>query len=242
MDGSPTEALAGGDDSPPKGAKTLIEYAYQRLRKDIITGVLEPGSKLRVEHLRAAYKIGSSTLREALTLLVADALVTAEGQRGFRVAPISMDDLMDVTRMRKMMETLALREAIEKGDDRWEGAIVAAFHRLSRVEGRLAADAAAVADDWEDRNREFHEALIGACASRWIHHFRDILYHQSERYRRFSLVARDGRRDVHAEHQAIMEATLARQPNLACKLTEEHIDNTLAAVKRLLEKPLAGVR
>jgi len=233
---------AASGDALSEGAKTLNEYAYQRLRKDIISGVLAPGSKLRIEHLRATYQVGSSTLREALTLLLADALVIAEGQRGFWVAPISIDDLQDITRMRKMMATLALRESIKNGDDEWEAGIVAAFHRLSRVEDRLAAEAAEVADDWEDRNREFHEAAIAACTSRWTRHFRAILYSQSERYRRFSLVAMNGRRDVHAEHQAIMEATLARNADLACRLTEDHIDNTLLSMTHMLEIPVTVAR
>lgn len=220
-----------------QNSKTLIEYAYQNLRRDIVRGVLPPGSKLRIEQLRSHYEVGSSTLREALTLLLADALVTAEGQRGFKVAPISMDDLRDITRLRKLMETLALRESIETGDDNWEAGVVAAFHRLSRVEERLEREAAAVADSWEERNRAFHEALIAGCSSKWLHHFRGILYQQSERYRRFCLIARDTGRDVHDEHKSIMEAALARNADLACALTENHIDRTLAEIVRLAETP-----
>jgi len=239
MDEGTAKVAAKDGKMLPKGTKTLIEFAYQRLRKDIINGRLAPDSKLRIEHLRATYEIGASTLREALTLLVADALVISEGQRGFRVAPISLDDLRDVTRMRKMMETLALRDAIERGDDRWEGGIVAAFHQLSRVEERLSAETELVADSWEDRNGQFHKALIAACSSRWILHFREILYYQSERYRRFSLVSQQvERRDIHAEHKAIMDATLARNADLACRLTEEHMDNTLSTMTRLLAKSL----
>jgi DNA-binding GntR family transcriptional regulator len=236
MDTMVTGTASQGGDGSARGSKTLIEYAYHRLRQDIISGVLAPGSKLRVEHLRSSYDIGSSTLREALTLLVADALVTAEGQRGFKVAPISLEDLRDITRMRKMLETMALRDAIERGDDQWEAGIVAAFHRLSRVEERLPTELPDVADNWEDRNREFHEALIAACASRWAHHFRGILYFQSERYRRFCLVGGAGRRDVHGEHRGIMEATLARNADLACRLTEEHMDNTLSMMIGLMEE------
>jgi len=226
MDGSPAPAA--------KGAKTQIEQVYQRLRKDIITGTLAPGSKLPVEHLRGLYGAGASTLREALTLLVADALVTAEGQRGFRVAPISLDDFREVTRLRALMETLALREAIERGDDRWEAGIVAAFHRLGRVEERMSEEPELIADDWEERNREFHEALIAACASKWVHHFRDILYRQSERYRRQAFTAPTARRDVHVEHQQIMEAALDRNADRACALTEEHMTRTLTALLHLM--------
>jgi len=238
MDKTLAKAPGKDESTPRKGAKTLIEFAYKSLRKDIISGELAPGSKLRIEHLRAKYGIGSSTLREALTLLVADALVISEGQRGFKVAPISLEDLKDVTRLRKMMETMALMEAIDNGDDHWEGGIVAAFHRLSLVEERLYGDPKQFAEEWEDRNNGFHQALIAACPSRWILHFREILYHQSERYRHFSLVSPSTGRDVHLEHKAIMEAVLKRDKDQAGLLLDAHMERTLSHLTDLLADTL----
>lgn len=226
------------DQEPPRnglqGAKTLVEYAYRCLRKDIIDGTLPPNSKLRIEHIRKHYQIGSSTMREALSLLVADALVTVEGQRGFRVSPISIEDLIDVTRMRKLMESMALRESIERGDDAWEAGIVAAFHRLSKVEERLVLEPSIMVDAWEACNAEFHKALIAACTSRWTLHFREILYYQSERYRRFSLMTNGSRRNVHSEHEEIMKAALARKADLACDLIDDHLDRTINGMKSIL--------
>src|SRR5574337_1138125 len=91
--------------------KTLVEASYLRLRRDIIEGVRQPGEKLRVEHLKDEYQVGAGTLREALQLLITDALVVAQGQRGFRVAPISLADFEDITRTRVLLETEALRQA-----------------------------------------------------------------------------------------------------------------------------------
>lgn len=218
-----------------RDARTLVEFAYEALRQDILSGALPPGEKLRVEALKEHYQVGSSTLREALTLLVADALVTAEGQRGFRVTPISIDDIRDITNMRKMMETQALRDAIASGDDNWEATLVAAWHRLSKVEERIYDDPQGLSGEWEDRNRGFHEALIGASRSRWLRHFRDILYHQSERYRRIALAGRAVPRNVHDEHRAIFEATMARDADAACHHTAEHIDRTLDTLLRMFQ-------
>ena len=95
--------------------KTLVEGAYQRLRRDIIEGVHAPGEKLRVEHLKDRYEVGAGTLREALLLLVTDALVVAQGQRGFRVSPISIEDFEDITRTRLLLETEALRQSLQLG-------------------------------------------------------------------------------------------------------------------------------
>ncbi|MCF8168592.1 MAG: GntR family transcriptional regulator, partial [Rhodoferax sp.] len=111
-----TPRLTNLDAAGPQAPRTLAEGAYLSLRRDVVCGKLAPGEKLRVEHLKDQYQVGSSTLREALSLLVSDALVTVEGQRGFRVAPISMADLEDVTNTRVMLETEALRQSIRRGD------------------------------------------------------------------------------------------------------------------------------
>lgn len=224
------------DATPPPAVtepKTLVEGAYHRLRRDIIEGVHPPGEKLRVEHLKDQYEVGAGTLREALLLLVTDALVVGQGQRGFRVAPISLADFKDITRTRVLLETEALRQAIALGDEAWEADLVAAFHRLSRAEQKLAGHDGGTTEEWEARNRAFHEALIAACPSRWIRHFQHILYQQSERYRRISLFRQPIPRDIHAEHQAIFDTTLARDATRACAILSEHILRTLDAVKRM---------
>ncbi len=72
-------------------------------------------------------KVSGSTIREALTRLLGEALVTAEGQRGFRVAAASIEDFRDLSAVRRLVETEALRQAIAAGGEAWEADIVAAF-------------------------------------------------------------------------------------------------------------------
>jgi DNA-binding GntR family transcriptional regulator len=219
------------ESAEAEGPKTLVEAAYNRLRRDIIEGVHPPGEKLRVEHLKDQYEVGAGTLREALQLLVTDALVVAQGQRGFRVAPMSIADFEDITRTRVLLETEALRQSITLGDDVWEANLVAAFHRLSKTEEKLAAHGRT--EDWELRNRAFHEALIAACPSNWIRHFQHILYQQSERYRRISVFRHPIPRDVHTEHKALFDATLARDATRATSILTEHVLRTLDGVRQM---------
>ena len=220
---------------PKSIGKTLSESAYDRLRSDIIAGRLAPNSKLRIEELRQDYDTGASPLREALNRLAGEGFVTAEGQRGFTVAPISLKDLNEITRLRTMLECEALRESIGNGDDVWESGVVAAFHRLSKVDRERERDVAT----WEARNHEFHEALIAACDSTWLLKFRRTLYEQHKRYRLISIMGEDSERDVHAEHETIMAAALARDAKAACKATEIHIlrtaEITEAAFARVVE-------
>jgi DNA-binding GntR family transcriptional regulator len=109
------------------GYRTLIERTYGQLREDILDGKLVPGEKLLVEHLKARYEVGGGTVREALSRLVSEALVVAEGQRGFTVAAVSIDDLMDVTNVRVAIETEALRASVRNGDDFWRNRLRIAY-------------------------------------------------------------------------------------------------------------------
>ena len=120
-------------ENPPK---TLAEAVYIRLRQDILSGKLKPGSKLRFAEIAKSYDAGISTLRESLSRLTADRLVIAEGQRGYRVSPISLSELWDITRLRADLESAALQEAIDVGTDAWEGEVLSYLHRLMKLESR----------------------------------------------------------------------------------------------------------
>lgn len=219
----------GTDIAAPR---TLAERAYLALRHDIVCGQLAPGERLRVEHLKDQYQVGAGTLREALSLLVSDALVTSEGQRGFRVAPISLADLEDVTNTRVMLETEALRQSIRHGDAHWEAALVASYDLLTRTESDLAGPDP---DLWERRNKAFHEALIDACDSAWSKYILGILYRHAERYRNINwrlTAAHASGRDVHREHEDIYRAAINRQEARAALALETHVRLTHDIVKR----------
>jgi len=212
--------------------RTLVERAYLGLRHDIVSGKLVPGERLRVEHLKDQYAVGAGTLREALSLLLSDALVTAEGQRGFRVAEISLANLEDLTNTRVLIETESLRQSIRHGDAHWEANLVATFHLLTQAETHpegLDPDA------FEQRNKAFHEALIAGYPSPWSKYILGILYRHAERYRNINLrltAAHAVQRDVHREHEEIFRAAINRQEARAALALESHVRLTLDIVKR----------
>jgi GntR family transcriptional regulator, carbon starvation induced regulator len=224
---------SGAEAVPDGGApRTLIERAYRALRHDIVCGDLPPGLRLRVEHLKDRYGVGAGTLREALALLVSDALVTVEGQRGYRVSAVSLDDLCDLTDTRVRLETEALRQSIRQGDAAWEAAVRESFARLSEAE---SGGAGRDPEQWERANRRFHEALIEGHCSPWTRRLLDMLYRHGERYRHVAirLGATPGfDRDVHAEHESIYAAALARQEARAALALEAHIRLTCDMLTR----------
>jgi DNA-binding GntR family transcriptional regulator len=217
------DAADGDTESGAASSRTLIERSYQRLRDDIVEGRLAPGEKLRVEHLKARYDVGAGTLREAITRLVSDALVVAEGQRGFRVAPMALADLEDLTRLRLHIEIDALRQSIRRGDAEWRAQLQQAFDDLSAFEQPIRAE---LRPRWEQLNARFHEALIAACDSPWTLKVLRLLGRHSERYRRFAIGLAEEGRDVHAEHRQIFEMAMSGQEARAALALEVHIRST----------------
>jgi GntR family carbon starvation induced transcriptional regulator len=210
-----------------EGARTLGEVAYRRLRSDLVMGRLQPGQPLRFDALKEQYGLGVSPLREALSHLVEDKLVTSVGQRGFRAAPISLDEMWEVTALRQKLEVDALSASLANGDERWESTLVTAFHRLSKAPAPRAADAPA--EDWERRHRAFHDALIGACNSPWLLKFVATLTDQMERYRYFRMIRTPPKvwaRDLEREHRDLLEAALARNAGRASELLIAHLART----------------
>lgn len=212
------------------GGETLVDFAYARLRHDILAGKVAPGSKLRIEELRKSYNVSGSPLREALSRLVSEGLVEAEGQRGFRAPQTSLSDIRDITNTRKILDHTTLAAAIENGDVEWEAEFVAAFHRLTKAHEDIMASqgepSEAVVNAWEERNREFHDAMVSACESKWLLRFREMVYAQAERYRRLLLTDKETAVEVQEEHRRMMEAALKRDIGALYDLADAHAERT----------------
>jgi len=209
----------------PAGS-SLTQYAYERLRADLLACRLRPGARLKINELCEAFSVNLSAVREALARLTSEGLVIAEPQRGFRVAPISADELRDLTAVRTQIEELCLERALAMGDVSWESKLVAAFHRLSRTPEREPEDPDRMSEAWSAAHAAYHEALVAACDSPWLLRLRVILYAQSERYRRLSVPLAEIARDLNREHQDLMEAALARDAGRTRALMAQHIELT----------------
>src|SRR5215475_3178668 len=120
-------------DHPDGGKETLASHVYDRLRQDIISVAIAPGEKLHIRSLCERFDVGLSPVREALSRLSTEGLVAQSDHRGFAVAPIGEEDLVDLTRARCWMNELAIRKSIANGDAAWEEQVVLSLHRLSRT-------------------------------------------------------------------------------------------------------------
>ncbi len=221
--------------SPDPGARTAANDIYQRLRADIVRGVLQPEAPLKSDEIRAAYNIGISPLREALTRLTAERLVTSIGQQGFRVAPLGAANVLDTMKARVLIESEGLRLSIEGGNNDWEARVAGAAHLLRRT--ALSKDLGPAAEIWAVAHQRYHATLISACNSAWLIQLADILFAQAERHRLSVVHARiaPDMRDMEAEHEEIFEATIARQTKKAIAALTRHYERSGMRVAQLIE-------
>lgn len=199
---------------------------FAELRTAIVGGRLLPGSKLNIAALAEELDVSAGAVREGLAMLEAESLVVSEPSRGYRVSPISPEDLEELVKARIEIEKLCLAEAIRHGDLAWEGSVVSAHHRLSRQAERDAAMPTVLSAEWTSSHADFHNALVSGCPNSWLLRMHQMLYQQSERYRQLSAPLGKESRDVGAEHQALLDAVLNRDIQAAQALMAEHLQTT----------------
>jgi DNA-binding GntR family transcriptional regulator len=211
-------------------SETLAERSAALLQRDILTGRLAPDSKLVISDLAESYGIGATPIREGLSRLVSQGLVIAIGQRGFRVAQVSREDLVDIIAMRSLIESEALRLSTQRGGDEWEAGIVASLHRLTRFAARGPKVFRAEVDSFERVHKAFHTALIAACGSRRMLEQHGALYDQTYRYRHQMLENVPKLDEFCAEHEDLAKLAMTRQTDKACERLCRHFKLTLATL------------
>ena len=213
------------------GQTTRNEEVTNRLRADILTGRLVPGSRLRSAELVDRYDSSTGVVREALTRLAEQGLVEAEPQHGFRVVTLSVADLHDLTVARCEVEGLVLRMSIEHGDVAWESRVVAAHHALVRTPMEHPDDRSLLRDEWTLANAHFHEVLLSACPNQRLFAMASSLRDSADLYRRWSLpVATYDHERVHAEHRALTDAAVRHDADAAVRILHEHIGRVRTAL------------
>ncbi len=211
---------------------TVNAQVFRQLRIDIVTCRLMPNERLPVEILRKRYGVGGSPLREALMRLEAEGLVVLEQNKGFRVAPVSREHLLDLMKTRIEIEGLALRWSIEKGEIEWEANLLAAYHRLSHQKKTRGGGGINLL--WFNEHRNFHAALAGACESQHLLGIRENLFAQAERYVALSIISKCPSRNDNSEHEQMMRAALARNTGRTVQLIADHIGRTAERVVKML--------
>ncbi len=222
------------------GSATATEAAVRKLKQDIMSGALAPDSQLKMRELKSRYGIGASPMREALAQLAAEGFVHQRAQKGFRVPPVSIEELVDITKTRQFLEGEAVRLAIENASAEWEEEIVASYHVLERAIV-LMKSGEKERDYFEERHHRFHRALIAACPFASMRNFCDELYVRKTRYRRLLGSYGFTAKEVIAEHRELMDAVLSRKVARAQQAIRAHIAITNDVITEVLRAKEQGM-
>lgn len=198
---------------------------YADIRRKLIAASYKAQMKMKPEQLRSDYNCAASTMREVLFRLASDGFLEFEEQRGFRIITCTEPSLIELTQMRLLLETEGANLSIERGDIEWEARLAAAHYKLAHIEQKMQINSATddFVNSWSMAEWDFHATLISACGSNLLRHQHKIIY---DRFRQHLLTLKRQfgfRISNIIEHQAIVEAAVARNTELCRKAIANHL-------------------
>ncbi|MFB9477148.1 GntR family transcriptional regulator [Nonomuraea salmonea] len=208
------------------------ERMYAALRAAVLHGEFAPRQPLKPQELATRHGVSLAVAREALLRLVGEGLAERLPNRGFAVPETGAARWRQIAEARALTEPAMLRLAIERGDLEWEARVRAAHHRLAGTPPYEDDRDAPYGEAWAEAHRRFHRALLEGCGNDVLLDGFDRLWTAGELARRWSGAATPDR-DADAEHRALEEAALSRDPGKAATLLRRHILRTVDALTRL---------
>ncbi|WP_051792731.1 GntR family transcriptional regulator [Amycolatopsis jejuensis] len=206
------------DDMLTTRSVSNTEDVYARLRGMLLNGEIRPGTVLSQVQLAKELAVSTTPLREAMRQLQAEGLLIAEHNRRSRVAPLEPRDIDSMYGSRIVMEALAIRLTVPA----LRAADLEALHEdLRRM--RKASEEQDLTT-WEPLHAEFHRRLTSGADEHMARVIDSIASH-TERYRRSSLFGSPARtwEIGNEEHEAIVRACEAREPEQAAGLLARHL-------------------
>jgi DNA-binding GntR family transcriptional regulator len=223
------------DDAPvvldvqPIQAASVVSLAYDRIRALILSGDVEPGTRLGQVDLAQRLGVSRTPVREALRRLTGEGLVDFEDQRGFRVAALALDDVVRRLEVRLLLEPGAARMAAARAGAEDLVALEEAIERERRARSAI---------DIHDASRDFHVRIAAATQNPemvttleglWLVEVGRRLLSRRQAAPRWHDADVD-------EHEAILAAVRDGDGDRAAALMEEHIRDALRHWQPELDK------
>lgn len=222
-------ALTGSFHRPP----TAQEAVLGELRRAIVSGELAPGAQVLQDQLAERFGVSRVPLREALKVLEAEGQVIYRPHRGYFVTELSLADLLEVYRIRELLEGEAVRVAVGRltDDDVERLADAAADCERAGARGDVAAMTQA--------NRRLHLGLVEAAEMPRLARLVRVLWDATDAYRSLYYAEGVNRAVVEAEHRAVLEALRRRDAEAVVRLLREHREHAVAHLRGVLAAPAA---
>ncbi len=222
-----------------KPSRSLTEHIYNELRAELISCALKPGQRLRTSELSARFGVSLSGVREALSRLVSEGLVLTDPQRGFRAAPMSREDLLNLTETAMGIEAMCVRSSLAAGDAEWEDRLVAARDAVLAAPLTTRNEPGRLSTSFADAHQHFHDTLMSACSNSRTTQLRRLLHDQSERYRQLCIPLTPNLSELKKGYDEITEAALARDPDRIIALIAEQFNRNVGRFIEAMESESA---
>lgn len=204
--------------------RSLVDIALERLRNEILSGRLAPGDKIPQEQVAMQLGISRVPVREALSRLEAEGVVTLRPHVGFVVTKLTLEELEEMYATREIIEGQAIKLATERISDEEVARLEATV-----VDLRQAAEAGDLAR-WLSLDREFHLQSYNPCGLRQLLRVISEFWNATQGYRR-AYATLTGSIDVAtAAHSQILQAVRRRDACEAERLVREHIRETVRRI------------
>ena len=196
----------------------LTDRAYERIKHDIISCTIAPGTEISEAQLCAQYRLGKAPVRMALSRLAHDGLVRAIPRRGYRITAITLKDIQDVFELRVMLEPAAARLAAGRVD----------AQRLRTLDdacraGYQPGDARSISR-FVDANKAFHVAIAQATGNARLAQAIGQLLDETTRLLHFGLGLRNRSQEMQHEQRTLVKALLRGDGGTAERISRDQIE------------------
>jgi DNA-binding GntR family transcriptional regulator len=196
---------------------TLWQRVHTRLREEILSGALEPGTELQEVALSENLGVSRGPIREAIGRLAAEGLVTVRPRRGAVVRSLSTEEFLEAYQVREALEVMAVRLAVPQLTDADVAELEAYIDEMTSCAERGDTQG------FFEANSGFHRAFFDTSGNLMLRDLYRGLCGQIDRYRLRSLKLRGNVERSIAEHKAILRAARSGDVERAVHLVSEHI-------------------
>jgi DNA-binding GntR family transcriptional regulator len=208
---------------------TTVELVTTAIRQRILSGDLAPGEVLRQEALADELGVSRVPIREAITRLTGEGLLTKVPHKGAYVAELSIEEVQETFEIRIRLEPWLFSQAIPHITDA----------EIAKAEKLVSEMDHADSGVWGQLNWRLHETLYVPARRDITLQMLRVLHDRSDRYFRFQVVQVPIREQSHEEHTSLIDACRKRDAKLGAKLLEQHVKTAGQQIISVVETIMA---
>jgi DNA-binding GntR family transcriptional regulator len=208
---------------------TASNVVYESLRHKIMNNQLPGGSQLLEEDVASELNVSRTPARAALARLEAEGLVQAVRRHGYRITPITAQDIREIYQILSPLETVAAE--LLAGKDPNEQEVQALQECVDRMDAALKRDDL---EAWADADELFHTRLVDLCGNQRLARVAKLMFAQSHRVRLFALRIREKPVNSVKHHGDLVDAIRQKRPALAREIHSAHRDSWTETLGGLL--------